>query len=162
MAIDITLVAERMRTEGRVLPVLGSKLGIFDPAIFAKLDRANFDGLHMGPRLADAIRQRPDRCPVLWKDVRAALSDHTRKLGTPDNHRTLHRNMLQTVRGLTDRETDLTWLAERAISETLIPFIVAGLSPSDHRKLVLDQHQDRERPYPFKICCAARRGCFRS
>jgi cytochrome P450 len=129
-----------MLEEGRVLPVLGSTLGIFDPTIFAKLDRANFDGLHMGPRLADAIRQRPDRCPVLWKDVRAALSEQTRRLGTPETHQILHRDMIDTIAGLAGRETDLTWLAERAISETLLPFIVAGLPPARHRKLVRDQH----------------------
>jgi cytochrome P450 len=138
--MDVLLVRERMRVEGRVLPVRGPKLGIFDPVIIAKLDRANFDGLLMQPRFTDVLRQRPDRCPVLWKDVRAALSDRTRKLGTPEVHQALHRDMVETIRGLSGIETDLTWLAERAISQTLIPFIIGGLSPADHRKLVRDQH----------------------
>jgi cytochrome P450 len=138
--MDLLLVRERMRVEGRVLPVRGPKLGIFDPVIIAKLDRANFDGLQMQPRFTDVLRQRPDRCPVLWKDVRAALSDQTRKLGTPDAHRSLHRSMLRIVGEMAGEETDLTWLCERAISETLIPFIIGGLSPSEHRKLVRDQH----------------------
>ena len=142
--MDILLVRERMATEGRVLPVHGPKLGIFDPAILAKLDRANFDGLHMQPRFADALWQRPDRCPVLWKDVRAALSEQTRKLSTPEVHQVLHRKMVETIHGLSGSETDLTWLAERAVSETLIPFIVGGLSASDHRKLVRDQHTKLE------------------
>jgi cytochrome P450 len=129
-----------MRSEGRVLPVVDSSLGVFDPAVLAKLDRANFDGLHMAPRLADAIRDRPDRCPVLWKDVRAALFDQTRRLNTPDTLRELHGSMVRMIGSLAGSETDLTWLAERAISETLIPYIVGGLSPADHRLLVRDQH----------------------
>lgn len=129
-----------MRTEGKVLPVVGPILGIFDPAILAKLDRANFDGLHMQPRLADAIRQRPDRCPVLWKDVRAAMFEQTRKLGTPETHCALHSDMVRMIESLADRETDLTWLSERAISETLVPYIVGGLSRRGYRRLVRDQH----------------------
>lgn len=94
----------------------------------------------MAPRLADAARGRPDRCPILWKDVRAALSERTRALGTPDIHRQVHRAMLETLEEAVGAETDLTWLTERAISETLIPYIIAGLPGRGHRAVLRDQH----------------------
>jgi len=140
LALDILGVRRRIATEGRVLPVIGESLGIFDPAVIAKLDRANFADLHMPPRLADAIRGAPDRCPVLWKDVRALLFEQTRKLNTPETLRRLHGDMVRAVDRLAGRETDLTWVAERAVSTTLIPYILGGLSSRELRLLVRDQH----------------------
>jgi cytochrome P450 len=140
MGLDLALVAQRVRAEGRVFPLIGPALGIFDPGLSLRLDRANFDRLEMAPRFADAARGRPDRCPVRWKDVRSAIGERTRGFGTPATHRRVHQAMLRTLEAAEGSKADLTWLAERAISETLIPYIIDGLPPRAHRAVLRDQH----------------------
>lgn len=140
MSLDLALVAERMKREGRVLPLVGTIRGIFEPSLSLKLDRTNFDGVTMAPRFADSVRGRPDRCPVLWKEVRSAISEQTRRFGTPESHRALNDAMAATLGEAAGRETDLTWLTERTVSENLLPYIVAGLPPAGQRALVRDQH----------------------
>lgn len=142
MTVDLAHLRQRLRTEGRVLPFDGFSIGVFDPAAAAQLEQANFSDLYLGARLADALRQRPDRCPVLWKDVRAALVEQTRKFNTQQHLRDLRKAMRQAVASASTsgNVTDLTWLAERSIADPLLPMIISGLSPSEHRAVLRHQH----------------------
>ena len=141
MAVDIERLVGRISSEGRILPIAGAIRGFFDPALAIRFDQANFDGIAMMPRVADAARNRPDRCPVLWSEVRAELLAQTRRLNAAPRLASLYEAM----RLAADREAgdsvDLTMFVERVISEPLLDTIVAGLSRRQHAILVANQRR---------------------
>lgn len=139
MALNIEDINRRTSQEGKVFQLHPGILAVFDLKQLSLFDRLNFADLHMAPRWTDALRGRPDRCPVLWSDVRQKLIARTRRLDEPAVLATLYEAMCRRGAELGGAAVDLTLWTEGVICEPLVDHILAGLSPADRQILIDEQ-----------------------
>jgi len=139
MTLDIHGICQRASAEGKVFELGPGELAVFDLKELTKFDRLNFENLHMAPRWSDALRGRPDRCPVLWAEVRQKLFARTRGLDRFEVLADLYARMRRLGGALGGSAVDLTVWSERVICEPLVDHVFAGLSPADRQVLIDDQ-----------------------
>ncbi|MFA5963518.1 MAG: cytochrome P450 [Sphingomonas sp.] len=139
MTLDIGAVHRRASLEGKVFQLDPRTLAVFDPRQLSTFDRLNFADLHMAPRWTDAVRGRPDRCPVLWSEVRQKLIARTRRLDDAAVLTALYDNMCRLGQEIGGKSVDLTIWSERVICEPLVDHVFAGLRPADRRVLLDEQ-----------------------
>jgi cytochrome P450 len=125
--------------DGLVVHRPGGDVGIFDPAIAARVEAANTEALYVGDSLIDRLRRRGTRSRVPWSEIRAALTEQNRRLAEPRHVEALHQRMRDFLRAHMDRDLDLTLLVGRTVAFALIPQIIDGLPDADVRLLESQQ-----------------------
>jgi hypothetical protein len=137
--VSIDDLLERVRREGPVLAFQNDVVGIFDPALAVKVDKANTD-LHTVPdSLIDFLGLRGSAAPVAWREVRALLSEQGGRLAAPEHMRTLYTRMHAFLSQRCGPLHDLSELSWWAISEPLLPLLIGGMNPCDTDALVGEQ-----------------------
>ena len=79
--VSIDDLLERVRREGPVLRFNNDVVGIFDPALAVRIDKANTDQHTVPDSLIDFLGLRSGRDPVAWREVRALLSEQWQLVG---------------------------------------------------------------------------------
>jgi hypothetical protein len=135
--VSIDDLLERVRREGPVLRFNNDVVGIFDPALAVRIDKANTDQHTVPDSLIDFLGLRSGRDPVAWREVRALLSEQAGRLASqPHADRTrMHGFLAQRA----DRPHDLSELSWWTISQSLLPMLIDGLSRSDVDALIGEQ-----------------------
>ena len=137
--VSIDDLLERVRREGPVLRFNNDVVGIFDPALAVRIDKANTDQHTVPDSLIDFLGLRSGRDPVAWREVRALLSEQAGRLASPGHMRDLHTRMHGFLAQRADRPHDLSELSWWTISQSLLPMLIDGLSRSDVDALIGEQ-----------------------
>jgi cytochrome P450 len=124
---------ERIPREGQVFWVADRQLGVFEPAAADRLDSENFQGAMLPDTLADLFLPARLRRSVAWAEVRTALFEGARALNRPEPLRRLHDRMRLLANRASGAEIDLTRFAQRIATQSLIPLVVDGLAPAEHK-----------------------------
>lgn len=138
--VSIDDLLERVRQEGPVLTFQNDVVGIFDPTLAVKVDKANTDKHTVPDSLIDFLGLRGSAAPVAWREVRALLSEQGGRLAAPEHMRTLYARMhdfLSQRCGSTVH--DLSELSWWAISEPLLPLLIEGMNQRDTDALIGEQ-----------------------
>lgn len=137
--VSIDDLLERVRREGPVLRFNNDVVGIFDPALAVRIDKANTDQHTVPDSLIDFLGLRSGRDPVAWREVRALLSEQAGRLASPGHMRDLYTRMHGFLAQRADRPHDLSELSWWTISQSLLPMLIDGLSRSDVDALIGEQ-----------------------
>lgn len=137
--VSIDDLLERVRREGPVLRFNNDVVGIFDPALAVRIDKANTDQHTVPDSLIDFLGLRRGRDPVAWREVRALLSEQAGRLASPGHMRDLYTRMHGFLAQRADRPHDLSELSWWTISQSLLPLLIDGLSRSDVDALIGEQ-----------------------
>ncbi|EPJ6838552.1 cytochrome P450 [Stenotrophomonas maltophilia] len=137
--VSIDDLLERVRREGPVLRFNNDVVGIFDPALAVRIDKANTDQHTVPDSLIDFLGLRRGRDPVAWREVRALLSEQAGRLASPGHMRDLYTRMQGFLAQRADRPHDLSELSWWTISQSLLPLLIDGLSRSDVDALIGEQ-----------------------
>lgn len=137
--VSIDDLLERVRREGPVLRFNNDVVGIFDPALAVRIDKANTDQHTVPDSLIDFLGLRRGRDPVAWREVRALLSEQAGRLASPGHMRDLYTRMHGFLVQRADRPHDLSELSWWTISQSLLPLLIDGLSRSDVDALIGEQ-----------------------
>lgn len=137
MSIDDLL--ERVRREGPVLRFQNDVVGIFDPALAVRIDKANTDRHTVPDSLIDFLGLRGKQDPVAWREVRTLLSEQAGRLAAPAQMRALYERMHAFLVQRAARPQDLGGLSWWAISQSLLPLLIDGLSRADVAALIGEQ-----------------------
>lgn len=137
--VSIDDLLERVRREGPVLAFQNDVVGIFDPTLAVKVDKANTDKHTVPDSLIDFLGLRGSRTPVAWREVRALLSEQGGRLAAPEHMRTLYTRMHAFLSQRCGRVQDLSELSWWTISEPLLPLLIGGMNQRDTDALVGEQ-----------------------
>ncbi|MGB5861939.1 MAG: hypothetical protein WBH52_26345, partial [Pseudomonas aeruginosa] len=137
--VSINDLLERVRREGPVLRFQNDVVGIFDPALAVKIDKANTDQHTVPDSLIDFLGLRGSKDPVAWREVRALLSEQAGRLASPAHMRSLYARMQGFLTERAGRPHDLSALSWWTISQSLLPLLIDGLSRSDVDALIGEQ-----------------------
>lgn len=140
--VKVGLVAElekRCPHEGSAFWVDERHFAVLDAEKSQRLDAENFADLTMLDGFADALQSRKSTA-VSWHRLREGWAMQMRQLTSTTGIRQLAQRMDQILQEEVGREQDLTWLAERLATESLVPAIIGGLSPMAHRCVVTEVH----------------------
>lgn len=137
--VSIDDLLERVRREGPVLRFNNDVVGIFDPALAVRIDKANTDRHTVPDSLIDFLGLRSGSDPVAWREVRALLSEQAGRLASPGHMRDLYTRMHGFLAQRADRPHDLSELSWWTISQSLLPMLIDGLSRSDVDALIGEQ-----------------------
>ncbi|WP_313347224.1 cytochrome P450 [Stenotrophomonas sp.] len=114
-------------------------VGIFDPTLAVKVDKANTDKHTVPDSLIDFLGLRGSRTPVAWREVRALLSEQGGRLAAPEHMRTLYTRMHAYLSQRCGTVQDLSELSWWTISEPLLPLLIGGMNQRDIDALVGEQ-----------------------
>ncbi|ARZ74229.1 cytochrome [Stenotrophomonas sp. WZN-1] len=137
--VSIDDLLERVRREGPVLRFNNDVVGIFDPALAVRIDKANTDQHTVPDSLIDFLGLRSGSDRVAWREVRALLSEQAGRLASPGHMRDLYTRMHGFLAQRADRPHDLSELSWWTISQSLLPLLIDGLSRSDVDALIGEQ-----------------------
>ncbi len=137
--VSIDDLLERVRREGPVLAFQNDVVGIFDPTLAVKVDKANTDKHTVPDSLIDFLGLRGSRTPVAWREVRALLSEQGGRLAAPEHMRTLYTRMHAYLSQRCGTVQDLSELSWWTISEPLLPLLIGGMNQRDIDALVGEQ-----------------------
>lgn len=137
--ISIDDLLERVRQEGPVLNFQNDVVGIFDPALAVKVDKANTDQHTVPDSLIDYLGLRGSAPPVAWREVRALLSEQGGRLAAPEQMRALYLRMHAFLSRRCGAVQDLSELSWWAISEPLLPLLIDGMDARDTDALIGEQ-----------------------
>jgi len=116
----------------------GKGLAILDAAIAQKVNAANHADSTLPDRLGDLLRGRKSE-PFAWKQVRAAWSEQLKQLSAAPQVAALRERMA----GLLDRRLgtsrDLVWAFQEIVTRSLVPAVLADISPAEERLLLREQ-----------------------
>lgn len=128
----------RSAAEGGVFWHVDDVLAVFDADAAQKVNALNFSDLTLPDKLADLLRGRTGE-PVFWKEVRAAWIAQLRHLSDAESIGRLAARMDDLLAERLDRPLDLVWVAQEVCTRSLLPIVVAGLSPADTARVIRDQ-----------------------
>ncbi|MEG2803685.1 cytochrome P450 [Stenotrophomonas sp.] len=114
-------------------------VGIFDPALAVKVDKANTDKHTVPDSLIDYLGLRGSAAPVAWREVRALLSEQGGRLAAPAQMGALYRRMHAFLSSRCGAVHDLSELSWWAISEPLLPLLIDGMDARDTEALIGEQ-----------------------
>lgn len=137
--VSIDHLLERVGREGPVLTFQNEVVGIFDPALAVKVDKANTDQHTVPDSLIDYLGLRGSAAPVAWREVRALLSEQGGRLAAPQHMRSLYARMHAFLTRRCGAVQDLSELSWWAISESLLPLLVDGMDQRDTDALIGEQ-----------------------
>lgn len=137
--VSIDDLLDRVRREGPVLRFNNDVVGIFDPALAVRVDKANTDRHTVPDSLIDYLGLRRARDPVAWREVRGLLSEQAGRLASPGHMRDLYARMHGFLVQRADRAHDLSELSWWTISQSLLPLLIDGLSRADVEALIGEQ-----------------------
>lgn len=137
--ISIDDLLERVRQEGPVLTFQNDVVGIFDPTLAVKVDKANTDKHTVPDSLIDYLGLRGSAAPVAWREVRALLSEQGGRLAAPEQMRALYLRMHAFLSRRCGPVQDLSELSWWAISEPLLPLLIEGMDERDTHALIGEQ-----------------------
>lgn len=137
--VSINDLLDRVRREGPVLRFNNDVVGIFDPALAVRVDKANTDRHTVPDSLIDYLGLRRARDPVAWREVRGLLSEQAGRLASPGHMRDLYARMHGFLAQRADRAHDLSELSWWTISQSLLPLLIDGLSRADVEALIGEQ-----------------------
>lgn len=129
---------DRVRREGPVLPLAGGVIGIYDPTLATKVDKANAEHLTMAESLGDVLFRRSEN-PVAWREIRALLTEQSGKLSTPEHMKRLYERMHAYLSAHTGRQQDLTPLMWKTVSRALLPLVIDDLDEAGTQKMIVEQ-----------------------
>lgn len=130
---------DRARRDGPVLSLPGGVVGIFDPILAIKVDKANAEDLKVAESLVDLFKLRKSSDPVAWREVRALIAEQSAKLSAPEHMKALHERMRAYLGARTGRNEDLPRLVWLTMSRTLIPLVIDDLDEEGSRVLIAEQ-----------------------
>ncbi len=128
----------RSHTEGGIFWADKDTLGVFEPEAAQKLNALNFHDLTLPDKLTDLLQGRTSD-PVSWKQVRNTWLAQMRHLATPERLAQLSERMSALLDARLDRPLDLMWVGQEVSTYSLLPVVVAGLSPRDVARVQRDQ-----------------------
>jgi cytochrome P450 len=128
----------RCHAEGGVFWIAPGELGVFDPEAAQRVNAANFADLTLPDKLADLLRGRQGEA-VSWKRVRAAWLAQLRRCADAAGVAGLAARMAELLDERLDRPLDLVWAMHEVCSRSLVPIVLAGLSPDDSATVLRDQ-----------------------
>ena len=137
--ISIDHLLTRVRQEGPVLTFENDVVGIFDPTLAVKVDKANTDKHTVPDSLIDYLGLRGSKAPVAWREVRTLLSEQGGRLAKPEHMRTLYARMHAFLTRRCGSLQDLSELSWWAISEPLLPLLIEGMNQKDTDALIGEQ-----------------------
>jgi cytochrome P450 len=129
----------RSQAEGGVFWARDGVLGVFEPEAAQKIHALNFADLTLPDKLADLLLVREGE-PVSWKQVRAVYLTQMRRLSEAESVEQLAARMGRLLEERLNRLIDLRWAAQEVCSQSLVPIVVAGLSPKALERVLRDQH----------------------
>jgi cytochrome P450 len=129
---------DRVRREGPVLPLPDGVIGIYDPTLATKVDKANAEHLTMAESLGDIVFRRSES-PVAWKEIRSLLTEQSGKLSTPEHMKRLYQRMHAYLGAHTGRPQDLTPLMWKTVSRALLPLVIDDLNAHETQKMIVEQ-----------------------
>jgi cytochrome P450 len=127
----LTSLRERIASEGKVFQLPHSILGVFDPALVADVNRANYADLNMPPTLAETLAFFRPASPVAWADVRKLLMQKARALVGRDQALALAARMRRGIEDLGANDSDLSWTVERILFRSVAPLILCEAGRDD-------------------------------
>lgn len=130
---------DQVRRDGPILSLPGGVVGIFDPVLAMKVDKANSENLKVAESLVDLLKIRKTSDPVAWREVRGLIAEQSAKLSAPEHMKALHERMRAHLGEHLDRNEDLTRLVWQTMSRTLIPLVIDDLDEKDSRVLAAEQ-----------------------
>jgi cytochrome P450 len=133
-----TRLLDRVRREGPVLSLPGGVVGVFNPSLATKVDKANSDDLKIIDSLVDVLKIRKNE-PVTWREARSLLTEQSGRLATPTHMKALYARMTAFLGERTGSSEDLTKLVWRTVSRALIPLAIEGVGEVDALTLVAEQ-----------------------
>lgn len=113
------------------------QLMVFDADAAAQANTDNYADLTLPDRLLDLVLRRPST-PVSWKRVRSAWMAQLRTLSGEEGLAALDARMDSLLRARTGPLLNLPWLAHEISFRSLLPIVLAGLSPEDSAKITED------------------------
>ncbi len=125
----------RRREEGALFWAKENFLVVLDAQTAQRFEATNYADLTMLDGFEDVVRGKQS-ASVNWGQLRSAWSGQLRHLSNADGLRQLAQRMDRMLTEEDGRQQDLVWLAERVTIESLIPCIISGLKPADHRLVV--------------------------
>jgi cytochrome P450 len=128
----------RSYAEGGVFWIRDGELAVFDPHAAHQVNACNFGDLIMPDKLADVLRGRTGE-PVSWKQIRAAWMAQLRRMSDAEGIARLAAHMSELLDERLGRPRDLVWAIQEVCTQALVPVTIAGLSPRDTRRILLDQ-----------------------
>jgi cytochrome P450 len=128
----------RNANEGGVFRQTDGVWAVFDAEAAQKVNALNFGDMTLPDKLADLVRGRSGQ-PVFWKQVRAAWMGQLRHLSGAEGVGQLAARMAGLLDERLGRDLDLVWMAQEVCTRSLVPVVVAGLSPADTERIARDQ-----------------------
>lgn len=137
--ISIDHLLGRVGQEGPVLEFQGDVVGIFDPVLAVKVDKANTDRLSVPDSLIDFLGLRKSKDPLAWSVVRTVLIEQSGRLSDPQHLRGLYSRMHAFLAQRTGAVRNLSELSWWTISQSLLPMLIDGLGEADTAALIGEQ-----------------------
>jgi cytochrome P450 len=132
---SIRTFRHRRHEEGAIFWAQENFLVVLDAQTAQRFEATNFGDLTMLDGFTDVVLGKQSES-VNWNQLRSAWSGQLRHLTSADGLLQLAQRMERLLIAEDGRHQDLVWLAERVMTESLVPCIISGLTPSDHRLIV--------------------------
>lgn len=114
------------------------ELGVFEPEAAQRINALNYADMTLPDRLVDLLRRRKS-VAVNWKEVRAAWIGPLRRLAEPEPQAALAERMDRALDARLGRPVDFVWAIQEIATRSLLPVVIAGLSPRDVERVEQDQ-----------------------
>lgn len=128
----------RSQAEGNVFWASDDELAIFDPELSQKVNTINFGDLTLPDKLADVVRRRQSE-PFSWRQVRSVMNAQLRQLSDESSIGRLTAGMEKLFDQRLERPLDLVWTFQQVCTRSLLPTVIAGLSPDEEARVLRDQ-----------------------
>lgn len=130
---------ERAHRDSEIFKIGPNELGVFEPEAARKINALNFADLTLPDRPLDVLLGRRSKA-VSWKSVRSAFAKQMRHLAdeTGVEHFALRMRALLDQR--LNRHLDLVLAIQEVCSQSLIPIVLANLSPIENDRILRDQN----------------------
>jgi cytochrome P450 len=115
------------------------ELGVFDVDAAETVNAANYADLTLPDRLGDLLRGRAG-APLSWQRMRSAWAVRLRELSSAPATRRLADDMAGVLDRDLDRPCDLVHRVQDACIESLLAFVIDGMTPAARRHVLSDQH----------------------
>jgi cytochrome P450 len=129
---------DRCAAEGGIFRTERGDVAVLDAAAAQLASSANDADLTMPDRLVDLLRGRKG-APVSWRQVRAGWAAKLARLVEPPHIERLAARMSGLLADHLERAVDLAWVAQDVATGSLLPVVIAGLSPADDARIRRDQ-----------------------